>query len=303
MAAPQLVVMAAGMGSRYGGLKQIDPVGPSGEIIIDYSIYDAVKAGFEKVIFIIRKDIEADFRECVGNRFAGIVDVDYAFQELDMLPEGIEVPEGRVKPWGTGHAVLCAKDVISAPFAVINADDFYGANSFQAIADYLRGAEDGDKYDYSMVGFILANTISEHGHVARGCCDVKDGKLASIVERTKIQLFDDGIKYSEDDGETWVDISPETVVSMNMWGFTPSFLDELGERFAKYVKANIENLKAEFFIPLAVDQLMSEGKADVSVLPCSSKWLGVTYREDKPTVEAAIKQLVSQGDYPEKLWA
>lgn len=303
MAAPELVVMAAGMGSRYGGLKQIDPIGPSGEIIIDYSIYDALKAGFEKVVFIIRREIEADFRETVGNRFKNVIKIEYAFQELEMLPRGLSVPAGRIKPWGTGHAILCASHAISAPFAVINADDFYGRSSFQAIGDYLRTAADGDKYDYSMVGYILKNTVSDHGHVARGCCDVAGDKLANIIERTRIEKAGDRIQYSMDNGKTWMNISPNTIVSMNMWGFTPSILDELEVRFATFVQANIGNFKAEFFIPTVVDQLMGEDKAEVTVLPCQEKWLGITYREDKPTVEAAIRKLIEQGVYPEKLWA
>ncbi|HNX26666.1 MAG TPA: sugar phosphate nucleotidyltransferase [Phycisphaerae bacterium] len=303
MTGPQLVVMAAGMGSRYGGLKQIDPIGPNGEIIIDYSIYDAMQAGFEKVIFIIRRDIEKDFRDMVGRHIEPIIDTQYVFQQLDMLPAGMNVPENRVKPWGTGHAVLCAKDAVTAPFAVINADDFYGRGSFAAIGNYLKNARDARYYDYSMVGYTLKNTVSEFGHVARGCCQVKDDKLASIVERTRIQKFTDGIKYSDDDGTTWINISPETIVSMNMWGFTLSFMDELGPRFERFVRDNAANPKAEFFIPLAVNQLMEEDKAAVTVLPCNEKWYGVTYREDKPVVERAIRNMIAQKTYPKNLWA
>ncbi len=300
---PQLVVMAAGIGSRYGGLKQVDPVGPSGEIVIDYSIHDAIKAGFDKVVFIIRKDIEETFREKIGRRIEEKIDTEYVFQELDKIPMGFKVPAERVKPWGTAHALLCAKDAIDAPFAVINADDFYGASSYKTIFDYLKNADlSGDVYDFCMVSFILENTITEHGYVSRGVCSAtEDGYLAEIVERTKIQKFGDIVKFTED-GENWVEIDPRSLVSMNLWGFTPSLLDEFEQRFPKFLEANISNLKSEFFIPTVVNDLMSEGKAKVKVLKSEEKWLGVTYPEDKPMVVEAVNALVSNGVYSEKLW-
>mgnify|MGYP006296084589 CR=1 FL=1 len=304
MAKPQLVVMAAGIGSRYGGLKQIDPVGPNGEIIIDYSIFDALRAGFEKVVFIIRRDIEEAFREKIGQNIEKQIETAYVFQELDDLPEGFAVPANRTKPWGTGHAVLCAADEISAPCAVINADDFYGASSFQVLSEYLQSAGDvNGVYDYSMVGFVLGNTLTDHGYVARGVCSVSDdGTLANIVERTRIEKSGAGARFSEDEGQSWIDIDPDSIVSMNMWGFTPSILTELKERFPKFLEANIEKPKAEFFIPTVVNELLDEGKATVKVLKTDEKWLGVTYQEDRPAVQEAIRQKVTKGIYPECLW-
>ncbi|MBN1555904.1 MAG: nucleotidyltransferase [Phycisphaerae bacterium] len=304
MANPQLVVMAAGIGSRYGGLKQIDPVGPSGEIIIDYSIYDALRAGFDKVIFIIRQDIEQVFREKVGRTIEKQIDTAYVFQELNQLPEGFILPEGRVKPWGTGHALLSAADAVTAPAAVINADDFYGAGSFQALADHLKTAADADGvYDYSMVGFVLGNTVTEHGHVARGVCNVSaDGLLENVVERTRIEKQGAGTRFSEDDGQTWTAIDPNSVVSMNMWGFTPSIMAELKARFPKFLEANIEKPKAEFFIPTVVNELLAEKKAVVKVLPTDEKWLGVTYQQDRPAVQDAIRRKAADGVYPINLW-
>lgn len=303
MADPTLVVMAAGIGSRYGGLKQIDPVGPSGEIVIDYSIYDAIKAGFKKVVFIIRKDIEQVFREKVGSTIEKQVETEYAFQELDKLPAGYEVPAGRTKPWGTGHAVLCAKDTVDGPFAAINADDFYGADSFRALGDYLRSVESNQPvYPFSMVGYVLANTLTEHGHVARGVCTTNaEGYLETVVERTKIQKFDDGVKFTED-GENWEVIDPQSVVSMNMWGFTKEYMDELEARFPKFLDENINTPKSEFFVPFVVNDLIQEGKAKVKVLECKERWYGVTYQEDKPQLKQAILDKVEAGIYPRNLW-
>jgi hypothetical protein len=305
MASTTLVVMAAGIGSRYGGLKQIDPVGPSGEIVIDYSVYDAIRAGFDKVVFIIRKDIEQAFREKVGQTIEQRIDTEYVFQELDKIPEGFKVPENRTKPWGTSHAVLCAAEAVPGPMAVINADDFYGAESFQILGDYLRSAKDTpDVYDWSMVGFVLRNTLSEHGHVARGVCTVDQaGHLQNITERTKIQPFDDGIKYTEDDGQTWHELDGGRIVSMNLWGFTPSLFTELRQRFPEFLRDNMDNPKSEFLLPFVVDDLIQLGRARVKVLPTDSRWLGVTYQDDKPRVKQAIRDLVDQGAYPENLWA
>ena len=303
MAEATLVVMAAGIGSRYGGLKQIDPVGPGGEIIIDYSVFDARRAGFDKVVFIIRKEIEAAFREKVGATIEKQIDTAYAFQELDMLPDGYTLPEGRTKPWGTGHALLCAAGVIDGPFAAINADDFYGPTSFAVLADYLKQARDTDGvYDWSMVGFILSNTLSEHGHVARGVCTVADEQLVDIIERTKIQPFADGIKFSEDDGATWTPLDSQTFVSMNMWGFTRGYLDELKSGFGTFLDTQIQQPKSEYLLPTVVSAMLQTQRATVKVLPCAEKWLGVTYQADKPSVVAAIRERVEAGEYPERLW-
>ena len=305
MKKPVLVIMAAGMGSRYGGLKQIDPVDDSGHIIIDFSIYDAIRAGFEKVIFIIKKENEADFRECIGDRIADKVQVEYVFQDLHNLPEGYEVPEGRQKPWGTGHAVLSCLSCVDGPFAVINADDYYGREAFQVIYDFLSSHQDGEKYQYAMVGYYLKNTLTENGHVARGVCDVNDaGKLTGIVERTRIEKHTDGPAYTEDEGESWVDLSEDSIVSMNMWGFTASMLKELKDRFAQFLEENLSKnpLKCEYFLPFVVDELLKEGKAEVTVLKSADRWYGVTYKEDKPVVVQAIKELKSAGLYPEGNW-
>jgi dTDP-glucose pyrophosphorylase len=303
MAGPQLVVMAAGIGSRYGGLKQMDPIGPSGEIVLDYAVYDALKAGFEKVIFVISRRIEETFRERIGKTIEKHTDTAYVFQELDDLPEGYTLPPDRTKPWGTAHAALCAADAVTAPFAAINADDFYGRKSFQILGEYLAAAEDkGGSYDYCMVGFVLANTLTPHGHVARGVCTVgDDGYLGTIVERTKIQQFDDAAKYTED-GEEWVEIDRMSTVSMNMWGFTLSFLTELEQRFGAFLDENIHTAKGEYFVPTVVNELITEGKARVKVLPTDEKWFGVTYKPDKEAATRAITQKVNQGTYPEKLW-
>ena len=305
MKKPILVVMAAGMGSRYGGLKQIDPVGPNGEVIIDYSLFDARRAGFETVVFIIKHEIEDAFKEAIGNRISKVMDVRYAFQQLDDLPDGYTAPADRTKPWGTSHAILSARDVIDAPFAVINADDYYGPEAFQVIYDYLSTHEDGDVYSYAMVGYLLKNTVTENGHVARGICvENADNTLAEVTERTRIETFEGGIHFTEDDGASWTDVPGDTVVSMNLWGFTPSFVTEAQNRFAKFLdKALVENpLKGEYFLPSVVSELIAEGKANVQVLRSHDKWYGVTYKEDKPVVVAAIGEKIESGLYPAKLW-
>ena len=305
MKKPVLVIMAAGMGSRYGGLKQIDPVDEQGDIIMDFSIYDAVKAGFEKVVFIIKKENEADFKEAIGNRVGQHVETAYVFQELTNLPEGFSVPEGRVKPFGTGHAVLSCIDEIDGPFAVINADDYYGAHAFQEIYDYLTSHSDDEKYRYCMVGYRLGNTLTDNGHVARGVCSANEnGYLTDICERTQIEKKGNGAAYTEDDGETWVEIPMDAVVSMNMWGFSNSMLKELKDRFPKFLEENLKAnpMKCEYFLPFVVDELLKEDKATVEVLKSEDKWYGVTYKEDKAVVTAAIKRMKDSGMYPQNLW-
>ncbi|MDD6200490.1 MAG: sugar phosphate nucleotidyltransferase [Firmicutes bacterium] len=304
---PILVVMAAGMGSRYGGLKQIDPVGNQGEAILDYSLYDAHEAGFDTAVIIIKEAIREDFMNTVGKRLEKCpMEIRYAYQELEKLPEGFTVPQERVKPWGTCHAVLCAKEVIGdAPFAVINSDDYYGKSAFRVIYEALEKAADGEKYDYCMVGYLLGNTVTEHGSVARGVCQTdRRGYLTAIAERTRIETWEGGIHYTEDGGATWHDVPADAVVSMNMWGYTPSFLREVEARFPAFLrKALAENpAKAEFFLPLAVEQLLEEDKATVKVLSSPDKWYGVTYAADKPVVVAALKRMTAEGLYPDGLW-
>lgn len=305
MKKPVLVIMAAGMGSRYGGLKQIDPVDGHGHIIIDFSIYDAIRAGFEKIVFIIKKADEQEFREAIGNRMEKRVDVSYVFQELERLPAGYEVPDSRVKPYGTAHAVLCCKGVVDAPFAVINADDFYGRHAFEKIYNYLMAHQDDEKYRYTMVGYILENTLTEHGHVARGICQTNaDHQLVGITERTRIEKHGDVSVYTEDDGATWHELEEGCTVSMNMWGFTPSFLDELEARFPQFLAKNLEEnpLKCEFFLPTVVGELIAEDKAAVEVLESADRWYGVTYHEDKQVVMDAVAKMRQEGIYPEILW-
>ena len=302
---PVLVIMAAGMGSRYGGLKQIDPISDQGEIILDFSLYDAYMAGFEKAIFIIKRENEEDFRALVDERAGKHMEIAYAFQELTDLPEGYEVPKGRVKPWGTCHAVLSARDLIDGPFAVINADDYYGPGAFQTIYNYLEAAADDDKYRYCMVGYQLPNTLTENGHVARGVCSVNEaGQLADIVERTKIMRREGVIQFTEDDGASWTSLPEDTTVSMNFWGFTRSFIDEMENRFPAFLdKSMVENpMKGEYFLPGVVDQLIKEDKATVRVLTSEDKWYGVTYKEDKQGVVDALQSMKDKGLYPEKLW-
>lgn len=305
MKKPVLVIMAAGMGSRYGGLKQIDPVDEQGHIIMDFSIFDAKRAGFEKVIFIIKKEIEKDFKEVIGNRIEKVVDVAYAFQDLHNIPDGYEVPAGRVKPWGTAHAVLSCKDLIDGPFAVINADDYYGRDAFQKIYDFLSAHEDNEKYCYTMVGYQLENTLTENGHVARGICEMNEaGELVSVTERTRIEKRDGGAAFTEDDGATWTTLPEGTIVSMNMWGFTEGFLGEIDNGFEAFLEEGLKKnpLKCEYFLPTVVSNLLTQDKATVSVLTSEDKWYGVTYKEDKPVVEQAIKDFKKVGLYPEKLW-
>lgn len=304
MSAPTLVIMAAGMGSRYGGLKQIDPVDDLGNKIIDFSIYDAVRAGFKKVIFIIKKENLDDFKSCIGDNVKGHIEVEYVFQELTNIPDGFSVPEGRVKPWGTAHAVLSAIDSVDGPFAVINADDFYGKEAFSKIHDYLVSTQDDEKYRYAMVGYKLINTLTENGSVSRGVCSTdEEGFLTDIEEKTKIIKTETGAAFTDNDAD-YVDINPDTIVSMNMWGFSKSFMSELKEAFKSFMENDIAGnpLKAECYLPFVVDDLIKSGKATVKVLTSSDKWFGVTYKEDKPFVMESIKALKENGIYPQKLW-
>ena len=302
---PALIVMAAGMGSRYGGLKQIDPISDQGEIILDFSLYDAMMAGFEEIVFIIKKENEQDFRALIDERIGKHLNIHYAFQDIADIPEGCEIPEGREKPWGTGHAVLAARKLIDAPFAVINADDYYGAGAFQTMYDFLENAKDDDKYRYSMVGYRLDKTLTENGHVARGICTVDEKhELMSVVERTKIMRRGDAVAFTEDDGETWTEVAGDTIVSMNFWGFTKSMMSELEKNFPKFFETSVvENpLKAEYFLPGVVSGLLAEDKATVKVLTSQDKWYGVTYKEDKQGVVSALRSMKDKGLYPEILW-
>jgi len=296
---PTLVVLAAGLGSRYGGLKQMDGVGPSGETIIDYSIFDALRAGFGKVVFIIRRDIEADFREVFLGKLAGKIAVDYVFQELTDLPAGFQCPADRKKPWGTSHAVLSAAPKVREPFAVINADDFYGRSGFRAVADFLRGAGPNQ---YAVVGYGLRGTLSEHGSVARGVCEL-DGKgfMSGIVERTQIEKTPEGIFYHHADSRKTL-LPEETVVSMNFWGFMPSYFEYTRREFSHFLGENIHNPKSEMYIPLVVNTLIKSGEATVKVLPTRDQWFGVTYKEDRPRVMSELEKLVAAGEYPRSLW-
>lgn len=304
MNAPTLVIMAAGMGSRYGGLKQIDPVDNFGNKIIDFSIYDAVRAGFKKVIFIIKKENLQDFKTCIGDIVKDHIEVEYVFQELTNIPDGFTVPEGRVKPWGTAHAVLSCIDSVDGPFAVINADDFYGKEAFAKIHDYLTSTVDDEKYRYAMVGYKLINTLTENGSVSRGVCstDAED-YLTDIEEKTKIIKTESGAAFTDNDVD-YEDISGDTIVSMNMWGFSKSFLQELKSAFKSFMEKEVSGnpLKAECYLPFVVDDLIKSGKATVKVLTSSDKWFGVTYKEDKPFVVESIQGLKDKGVYPEKLW-
>ncbi|MDD7511470.1 MAG: sugar phosphate nucleotidyltransferase [Peptostreptococcaceae bacterium] len=302
---PVLIIMAAGMGSRYGGLKQVDKVTDAGEIILDFSLYDAMMAGFQRAIFIIRREHEPMFRELLDNRAGRFMKIEYAFQDLEDLPEGFEVPEGREKPWGTCHAVMSARELVDGSFAVINADDYYGPGAFQVLYDFLDKTADDEKYRFAMVGYELANTLSESGHVARGVCTVNEaGLLTDIVERTKIMRRDAGICFTEDDGATWNSLDEGTLVSMNFWGFSRAMMDEMIKGFPAFLeKGTKENpLKAEYFLPSAVSNLMEDNKATVKVLHSSDKWYGMTYKEDKEQVRAALQSMKDKGLYPDKLW-
>lgn len=297
---PTLFVLAAGMGSRYGGLKQLDGLGPNGETIMDYSIFDAVRGGFGKVVFVIRHTFEDDFRNKIIKKYENVIPVELVFQELDYLPEGVKLNPERVKPWGTNHAVLMGKDVIKEPFAVINADDFYGRESFAVLADYLKDLN-GKKNDYCMVGYRVGNTLSESGSVARGICETNEkGELTSVVERTHIERKDGKVMFKE--GEIWTEVAENAPVSMNMWGFTPDYFKYSEDFFVQFLKENAENIKAEYFIPLMVNHLIQKNEATVKVLDTPSKWFGVTYAEDRPMVVDKINQLIEKGEYPAKLF-
>lgn len=303
MKKPILVVMAAGMGSRYGGLKQMDPVGQNGEVILDYSVFDARRAGFETVVFIIKHEIEADFKAKIGSRIEKHMEVRYAYQDLQDLPAGYQVPEGRVKPWGTGQAITAGREVIDAPFAVINADDYYGVECFKLLYDYLSQPRQAG--EYCMVGYLLKNTVTDNGSVARGvCASDEQGNLTVINERTRIEKYPGGIHYTEDEGKTWVDLGEDTLVSMNMWGFQPELVQVLQQRFPVFLDQAIrENpMKGEYLLPNVVRDLLSEGKATVKVLSSPDKWYGVTYQEDKPGVVQAMADKAAQGLYPTPLW-
>lgn len=303
---PVLVIMAAGMGSRYGGLKQIDPIDYEGHMIIDFSIYDAIKVGFEKVIIIIKKENEADFRNRIGDKIAGHIQVVYVYQDLEDLPEGYFAPGGRVKPWGTGHAVLSCMNKLNSPFAVINADDYYGRSAFSIIYDFLEKAADDIKYNYAMVGYIIENTLTENGYVARGVCTTDGaGNLTGIKERTKIRKVCEGAEYTEDDGKTWISIPKGSIVSMNMWGFTQSILGELKNRFEIFLSEKLaaNPLQSEFFLPEVIGSILKEEKGRVKVLKTQDKWYGITYKEDKERVVNAIAKLKKDGLYPDKLWS
>ena len=300
MKKPQLVIMAAGMGSRYGGLKQIDKIDDAGHIIIDYSIYDAIKAGFGEIVFIIKKEIEQDFREVMDSHLAGKdIKVKYVFQELYKLPEGYSIPDGRVKPWGTAHALACCLGVVDAPFAVINADDYYGAHAFEKMYDFLTNTTDDDKYHYAMVGYRIKNTVTEQGTVSRGVCKSdENGMLTEITERTKIGIRDGSIYFTEDGVD--YDLDPDTLVSMNLWGFTPSYIEECNKRFPAFLDENLPKNpeKCEYLLPTIVSDLIKEGAADAKVLENEDKWYGVTYKEDKESVVEAFRELRAEGIYP-----
>lgn len=300
---PTLIIMAAGMGSRFGGLKQITPVGPHGEKIIDYSIYDAIRAGFGKVVFVIKHSIEEEFKEKIGNAVAAHIPVEYVFQELDALPDGYTVPAGREKPWGTGHAVLCCREVVREPFAVINADDYYGPTCFKLLAEFLAQPADGERLHAVMAAYHLCNTLTENGYVSRGICTVgADGGLDGLVERTHIELRDGAPQFTEDDGSTWNLLPRDCLVSMNCWGFPAGTLDHFEALFKEFLDEKGNELKSEFYLPFAVNSLMANGEADVRVLTTPDKWYGMTYAADHDSVRAALAALTADGLYPEKMW-
>ncbi len=306
MKEPVLVIMAAGMGSRYGGLKQIDPVDENGNIIVHYSLYDAYRAGFRTAVFIIKPELEDTFKEVIGEDVTKKMNILYVHQISTDLPEGYTVPEGRTKPWGTAHAALAARNVVDGPFAIINADDYYGVDAFKTIYDYLCShPDDPDCYEYVMVGYLLKNTVTEHGTVARGVCEsTPDGYLANVTERTKIEKGVACPRFTEDDGATWTDLPADTIVSMNMWGFHKSYLEEAWKRFPAFLDNAIRTnpMKGEYFLPAVVSQLLEEKRARVRLLSSHDKWYGVTYKEDKPVVVAALASMREQGLYPKNLW-
>ncbi len=301
---PTLVIMAAGMGSRFGGLKQLTPVGPSGQKIIDYSIYDAVLSGFGKVVFVIKRAIEADFKELVGNHVAQKIPVEYVYQELDKLPEGYTVPDGREKPWGTGHAILCCRDVVKEPFMVINADDFYGRETYQILADFLKQEQGGTPMQFAMAAYVLENTLTENGYVSRGVCTAdENGHLASLVERTRIELIDGKPMFSEDSGNTYEPLPAGCPVSMNAWAFPREMLDHLETLFCEFLSTTAKEnpLKAEFYLPFAVNSMMAAGEAVTTVLHTDEKWYGMTYAEDKQDVANAIAAMTEKQIYPAEM--
>ncbi|MDB4304186.1 sugar phosphate nucleotidyltransferase [Desulfosarcina sp.] len=299
---PTLLILAAGMGSRYGGLKQVDPVGPNGEAIIDYSIYDAIRSRYGKVVFVIRESFAEAFKELFDKKLEGKIEVEYVFQELDNIPKGIPVNPERTKPWGTGHAVLVAKDAVKEPFVVINADDFYGPTSYQLLVDYFKEIENANGDNCSMVGYGLEHTLSEHGHVSRGVCEKDENDfLQTVVERTQIERIDGKI-ITKIDENSEMELTGKEVVSMNTWGFSPSFFNQLEIYFAEFIKANADNPKAEFYIPTVVNELINKGEITLKVLESKDRWFGVTYKEDKESAVASINALIADGVYPEKLW-
>ena len=298
---PTLLILAAGMGNRYGGLKQIDPIGPNGEIIIDYSIYDAIRAGFGKLVFIIRHYFEDAFKETIGNKFDGLVETAYAYQELDTALDGFALPPDREKPWGTGHATLLGRDFIDGPFAVINADDYYGIDSFKMMAEFLCGPEVSPT-NYAMVGFRLRNTLSEYGSVARGVCHCDDNHcLSDIFERTGVEKHENGARYFDEDGTEHL-LTGDEIVSMNLWGFHQSAFGHISAKFKDFLKEHGNDPKAELFIPTVIDDLVESGEVKVKVLPTHDTWFGVTYRQDREIAERCIRKLIAEGTYPEKLW-
>ena len=300
---PTLIIMAAGMGSRFGGLKQITPVGPNGEKLMDYSVYDALQAGFGKVVFVIKRAFEQEFREKIGDAIAAHIPVVYVYQELDALPEGYAVPAGREKPWGTGHAVLCCRDVVHEPFAVLNADDYYGRDCFSALVEFLSRPRTDELMHFAMAGYLLHNTLTENGYVSRGVCETDEsGMLTGLVERTHIELRDGTPCYTEDYGDSWNELDPDTYVSMNCWAFPAGTLDHFESLFCDFLDLHGSEMKSEFYLPAAVNALMHSGMADVEVLPTADKWYGMTYAADHDMVRGALSALTEQGVYPEKMW-
>jgi len=299
---PTLLIIAAGMGSRYGSLKQIDSLGPNGEIIIDYSIYDAIRAGFGKLVFVIRHHFEDSFKKIIGSKLDGIVETAFAYQELEYCLDGFPLPPQREKPWGTGHAILVARDQVNEPFAVINADDYYGPNGYKIMYEYLNQAQKQNANDYSMVGYTLRNTLSDYGCVSRGVCDVdQEHFMNKITERTKIEKHNNGARYFNEDGIEHY-LSGDEIVSMNFWGFQPSIFDHISVQFKEYLREHGQELKNELFLPSVVDRIVETGQGKVKVLPTDDNWFGVTYKQDKPIAQACIRELIDKGVYPEKLW-